>query len=232
MTLHTPFDELEIAKFDRLAASWWDLAGELRTLHSLNPVRMQFIQQNIDLTDKKVLDVGCGGGILSESLAQAGSRVSGIDLSPSLIQIAKQHANTQDLSIDYQCIDLESFASGMNEKFDCITCMELLEHVPNPAFFTKQLAQLIVPDGLFFSTLNRTMKAYLLAIIGAEYILKLLPKKTHDYAKFIKPSELASWLREANCQVQTIQGVSYNPFTNLAQMSQDIDVNYMVYARA
>ncbi len=193
----------EVNKFNDLAAKWWDIQGPFKPLHALNPLRLQFIQEQLDLTGKQVLDVGCGGGILTESLAKAGAHATGIDLAPDVINIASEHAKAQGLTIDYQCIAIESFAAQHAQRFDVITCMELLEHVPDPMHIIHSCAQLLKPNGLLFlSTLNRNLKSFLMAIIGAEYILNLVPKGTHEYAKFITPAELSRLLREQDFDLE------------------------------
>lgn len=221
----------EIKKFNILAQNWWDPQGPLKPLHALNPLRLQFIQDQIDLKGKRVLDVGCGGGILTESLAKAGALASGLDLAPDVLDIAREHAKTQNLTIDYHCMAVEEFAQKHSEQFDIITCMEMLEHVPDPTLIIQSCKQLLKPGGiLFLSTLNRNLKSFLLAIIGAEYVLNLVPKGTHEYAKFITPSELSRLLREQSFEVEKIQGLSYNPLNQTFKLSTDCDVNYLLSA--
>lgn len=225
------FDPQELKKFAQLANHWWDEQGELRTLHQLNPLRVQFITQHTPIQDKCVLDVGCGGGILSESLAQLGALVTGIDMDESVIKVARQHQKLAQLTIDYRCQSIEALAEEQAEQYDVITCMEMLEHVPNPKSILKACATLLKPNGhLFLSTLNRNWKAYVGAVLAAEYVLKLLPKGTHDYRKFIKPSELCQWLREVDLSAQQIQGVSYNPLTQQPAFSEHPTINYLLYA--
>lgn len=219
----------EIEKFNAIANTWWDSDGPCKTLHDINPVRLEFIQQHTDVKDKQILDIGCGGGILTESLAKAGAHLTGLDQATQVITIAKQHAKQQKLAIDYQVASLEDYATIHPHQFDIVTCMELLEHVPNPAELIKACQQAVKPNGyVFFSTLNRTPKAYLYAILGAEYLLKLLPKHTHDYRQFIKPSELHRNLRAQQLQCLALQGFSYNPITRQAYLCRDIQVNYLV----
>lgn len=222
----------EIEKFDKLAQSWWKTDGDLRTLHDINPPRMEFIQEYVPLAGKAVLDVGCGGGILSESLAKSGAQVSALDMSPELINVAKHHSQMNNLSINYFTTSIEEYVDQHSDRFDVITCMELLEHVPDPQSIIASCAKLLKPNGyLFLSTINRNMKAYLFTILGAEYVLKLLPKHTHDYAKFIRPSELSSVLRAENFNVEKIKGLEYNPMNHKAYLSDDISVNYLVCAQ-
>ncbi len=222
-------DADEIAKFAKLSNEWWDKEGSLRTLHDLNPIRLQFIQNHIDLKDKTVLDVGCGGGILSEAMARVGAQVTGIDMDEAGISIAKNHAKIESLTIDYRHQTVESLAKMHPHHFDVITCMEMLEHVPSPAEIIDACAKLLKPNGkLFVSTLNRHPKAYALAILGAEYVLKLLPRGTHDYNKFIKPAELVQWARDVGLSVEEMKGVSYHPFTRKCALVDDVKVNYLV----
>lgn len=226
------FDTDELAKFAKLAAHWWDPAGELKTLHQINPLRLGYILEKIDLRDKKVIDIGCGGGILSESMARHGADVTGIDLNQSLIEVAKLHLLESGVQVEYLHTAAETLANERPGEYDVVTCLELLEHVPDPLAIIKACAKLAKPGAhLFFSTLNRNPKSYLLAILGAEYILKLLPKNTHDYAKFIKPSELASWGREANLLPQALQGIAYNPFTRQFRLTKDVAVNYLFFMK-
>jgi 2-polyprenyl-6-hydroxyphenyl methylase/3-demethylubiquinone-9 3-methyltransferase len=222
-------DEQEIHKFDQLGHHWWDLEGPLKPLHQINPLRLQFILQHTTLPQKKVLDVGCGGGILSESLAKNGAQVTGIDLSAKAIAAAQQHAQNQNLIVHYQVSSVEALAEQMPEQFDVITCMELLEHVPDPLSVVQACAQLLKPGGkLFFSTINRNLKAYLGAIIGAEYILGLLPRGTHDYKKFIRPAELASWARAAHLQLLDSQGLGYHLLNSKYYLTPRTGINYFM----
>ena len=221
----------EVKNFDNMAQYWWDLNGPCEPLHVINPTRMSYIIANCELTNKRVLDVGCGGGILTESLAKSGAITYAIDASLEAIEIARKHATSQDLNIEYYNNLAEDFAKDNTGKFDVITCMELLEHVPNPESLINACAKMLKPNGkLFFSTINRNPKAYLTAIIGAEYLLKLIPKNTHKYAKFIKPAELAKALRENNFNVQNLSGMGYNPITKKSYLSKNMDVNYLGWA--
>lgn len=221
-------DPNEIAKFDNLAAEWWDLNGSNRALHAINSPRLEFILNTTALTEKKVLDIGCGGGILAESMAKQGAHVTAIDMAHELLNVAKEHAEEQSLNIDYQLTSAEELAVKMPQQFDVITCMEMLEHVPDPKAVITACAQLIKPSGLiFFSTINRTLKAYLLAIIGAEYVLHWLPIGTHDYEKLIKPSELDAWARANNLHLTQLRGMICNPLTKQFSLSDDSQVNYL-----
>ena len=233
---HTNVDPGEVAKFDDLARTWWDAEGDFKPLHRINPLRLDFIRARTTINGKRVLDVGCGGGILSESLANHGAQVTGIDMAEKPLQVARLHQFESNLEIDYQLTSIEALSDALDEEqagtFDVITCMEMLEHVPNPQSVINACRRLLKTDGeLFLSTINRNPKAYALAVIGAEYILKLLPRGTHDYDKFIKPSELARWLREAGFDVQDIAGLSYNPLTETYALTQDTAVNYLVHAK-
>jgi len=226
-------DHEEVNKFDELAAKWWDMEGEFKPLHQINPLRVGFIEERASLAGKKVLDVGCGGGILSESLSKLGADVIGIDASENTIGVAKSHSKSIDSSVKYFQNTIEEFvSSNPDESFDVITCLEMLEHVPSPGEIIKICSGLLKQNGdIFFSTINRNPRSYLFAVIGAEYILNLLPKGTHDYNKFIKPSELAKWTREANLKTLETTGLSYNPITDNYWLGKDIQVNYMVHAR-
>lgn len=221
-------DPSEIAKFSALANQWWDANGPMKPLHQLNPLRLQYIQSQVPLNKQRVLDVGCGAGLLAEVLCQQGAMVTGIDMSKEVIQVAKQHAAQSKLHIDYVINDIDTFAAQHPEPFDVITCMELLEHVPEPAQLIASSAALLKPGGIiFFSTLNRSLKSFLMAIIGAEYLLQLLPKGTHQYDKFIKPSELTLWAQKANLRLKGLQGIRYSPLQDTFELSSRIDVNYM-----
>jgi 2-polyprenyl-6-hydroxyphenyl methylase/3-demethylubiquinone-9 3-methyltransferase len=221
-------DPNEIEKFSQLAASWWDLNGPLKTLHHINPARLSYIEQYVSLSGKTVLDVGCGGGILSEALWQQGATVDAIDLDEKGITAAIAHQQQSNSTVHYQLSDITLLATQKPEHYDIITCMEMLEHVPHPEQIIQAFASLLKPDGyLFLSTINRTLKAYALAIIGAEYILRLLPRGTHDYQKFIKPSELTTICRTNYFSCINLQGLHYNPLTEKAQLIQNIDVNYL-----
>jgi len=226
----TNMDPQEVAKFDAIASRWWDPGSEFKPLHDINPLRLNYIDQRAQLDGKRVLDVGCGGGILSESMAARGADVTGIDLADGPLEIARLHLMESDLQIDYQQISAEEKAQAEPSSYDVVTCMELLEHVPDPASLIQACATLVKPDGhVFFSTLNRNPKAYMLAIVGAEYLLKMLAKGTHDYEKFIKPSELARWLRSSELEMHDLTGLTYNPLTRQYALGKDIDVNYMVH---
>ena len=226
-------DHDEVKKFDDLAAKWWDLDGEFKPLHQINPLRVGFINERANLEGIKVLDVGCGGGILAEALSKLGAQVTGIDASEQTIGVAQNHSNAVGSDVSYYQTTIEEFiANKPEEKFDVITCLEMLEHVPSPGEIIKTCSTILKDDGdIFFSTINRNPRSYLFAIVGAEYILNLLPKGTHDYQKFIKPSELAKWIRDARLsQIETI-GLSYNPITDNYWLGKDIQVNYMVHAK-
>lgn len=223
-------DPREIAKFDALAQDWWNPNGAMKPLHLLNPLRLRFIQQHVDLNHKRLLDIGCGGGLLSEAAARSGCDVTGIDLSASLLAVAREHAEQQSLTITYHQISAADWAAQSPGIYDVITCMELLEHVPDPDALVRECAQLLKPGGfVFFATLNRNWQSFLKAIIGAEYILKLLPKGTHQYAKFIRPSELTTWARQNGLRLKGLQGLNYHPFSEKFIFSQDVSVNYLIY---
>lgn len=218
----------EIEKFSSMASHWWEPEGDFKTLHQINPLRLQLIDKTIGLKGKKILDVGCGGGILSESMASKGAIVTGIDLGKELIDVAELHSLDTGVNVDYQTISVEQLASQQAASFDSVTCMEMLEHVPDPIAIIEACATLVKPGGyVFLSTLNRNPKSYLLSIIGAEYVLGMLPKGTHDYASFIKPSELAAWCRQTDLNLIDSRGIEYNPLSKSFSMSQDISVNYI-----
>ncbi|WP_438971782.1 bifunctional 2-polyprenyl-6-hydroxyphenol methylase/3-demethylubiquinol 3-O-methyltransferase UbiG [Methylophaga sp.] len=222
----------EVAKFEALASSWWDIEGQSKPLHDINPLRAGYIAKRCALSDAKVIDVGCGGGILSEALAKNGADVTGIDMGEMPLDIAKLHAMESGLEIHYEQATAETMASKHKEQFDAVTCLEMLEHVPDPAAIIQACADLVKPGGdLFFSTLNRHPKAYLLAVVGAEYVMNMLPKGTHDYKRFIRPAELASWCRQAGLQVNDITGMTYNPLTRQFSLGKDVKVNYIVHCR-
>jgi 2-polyprenyl-6-hydroxyphenyl methylase/3-demethylubiquinone-9 3-methyltransferase len=226
---HMNVDQSEIAKFSALAHRWWDPNSEFKPLHAINPLRLSWIKSFVDLDGKKVVDIGCGGGILAESIAQSGADTTGIDLSEKALKVAELHALEVGANLSYRSISAEALAQEQAGQYDVVTCMEMLEHVPDPASVVRACAQLCKPGGkIFFSTLNRSPKSYLFAIIGAEYLLKLLPKGTHEYAKFIKPSELVAFTRQAGLEMIGMKGLSYNPLTQVYSLSDDVDVNYMI----
>jgi 2-polyprenyl-6-hydroxyphenyl methylase/3-demethylubiquinone-9 3-methyltransferase len=223
-------DPAELAKFSALAQSWWDPAGPSRPLHELNPLRLRYIEQALALRGASVLDVGCGGGILSEAMAMRGARVLGIDLSPAVLEVAELHALDAKLAIEYRSVAAEDLAAAQPDSFDLVTCMEMLEHVPDPAASLRALASLVRPGGdVIVSTLNRKPLAFAVAIIGAEYIARVLPRGTHEYLKFIRPSELARWGREANLTLIDLTGITYNPLTRAFRLSPNTDVNYLAH---
>ena len=223
-------DPNEIAKFEELASRWWDAQGEFKPLHEINPLRLHYIDERANIQGKKVLDVGCGGGILSESMAQRGARVTAIDMGKAPLSVARLHAMESDVEVDYQQITVEELAAKMPGEFDTVTCMEMLEHVPDPASVINACCQLVKPGGsVFLSTINRNPKSYLFAIVGAEYILNMLPKGTHDYEKFIRPSELDEWARQSQLELKDITGMTYNPLTKSYKLGRDVDVNYMTH---
>jgi len=226
------FDKEELAKFDDLAARWWDKDSEFKPLHDINPLRQNYIDQHAVLDRKKVVDIGCGGGILSESMALRGATVKGIDLATAGLSVAKLHAQQTDADVEYEKISAEALAEREPASYDVVTCLEMLEHVPQPDKIIEACAKLVKPGGdLFFSTINRNPKSYLFAIVGAEYVLNLLPKGTHEYAKFITPAELDNWIRAANLDNQDLIGMSYNPFNGKYWLGKDVSVNYMMHAR-
>jgi 2-polyprenyl-6-hydroxyphenyl methylase/3-demethylubiquinone-9 3-methyltransferase len=232
MAADTNADELELQKFSALAHRWWDPNSEFKPLHDINPLRLTYIDQSAGLAGKKILDVGCGGGILSESMAARGAEVTGIDLGEKALKVAKLHLLESGQKVDYRLVSAESLAAEMPGQFDVVTCMEMLEHVPDPASIVRACATLVKPGGhVFFSTINRNPKSYLFAVVGAEYLLNLLPRGTHDYAKFIKPSELARYCREAGLTVNDVIGMSYNPLTQVYSLGRDTDVNYLIATR-
>lgn len=226
-------DAAEVAKFSELAHRWWDLESEFKPLHQINPLRLGWIQEHVSLLGKRVLDVGCGGGILSDSMARAGANVLGIDMSAKALGVAQLHAlEAQTPSVAYREINAEALAQEQPGQFDVVTCMEMLEHVPDPGSVVQACARLVKPGGhVFFSTINRNAKAFLLAIVGAEYVLGMLPKGTHEYAKLIKPSELAECCRQARLAIDGMRGLEHNPLTQRYWLSADTSVNYMVATR-
>ena len=222
-------DIQEIKKFNLLAHKWWDPTSEFKPLHEINPLRLNFIKSSVNIKGKKILDVGCGGGILSESLANEGADVTGIDQGDRVIKIAKLHAKESGIKVKYKHINIEDFYKNTDERFDVITCLEMLEHVPDPNSIINTCSKLLMPGGkIYFSTINKNLKAFLFAIIGAEYILNLLPKGTHEYKKFIKPSQLQAWANSNGLSFDSIIGMTYNPITQKYKLSQDTSVNYIV----
>jgi 2-polyprenyl-6-hydroxyphenyl methylase / 3-demethylubiquinone-9 3-methyltransferase len=223
----------EVAKFDSAASRWWDPEGEFRPLHEINPLRLDYIEQRAGtLAGRRVLDVGCGGGLLSEGMAVRGADVLGIDMAPAALDVAALHALETGVELEYRQQTVESLAEEQPGGFDIVTCLEMIEHVPDPASVIAACARLVKPGGeVIFSTLNRNPKAYLFAIIGAEYLLRLLPKGTHDYAHFVRPSELSGWAREAGLRLEDLTGLTYNPLTRRYSLSADIDVNYLAQFR-
>ncbi|AMC35300.1 bifunctional 2-polyprenyl-6-hydroxyphenol methylase/3-demethylubiquinol 3-O-methyltransferase UbiG [Janthinobacterium sp. B9-8] len=225
-------DPSEIAKFSALAHKWWDTESEFKPLHEINPLRIDFMQKHVELAGKKILDIGCGGGILAEGLARQGANVTGIDLAEKSLKVAKLHLFESKLEVDYRCVPVEQLATEEPESYDIVTCMEMLEHVPSPASVVAACARLVKPGGwVFFSTLNRNAKSYMLAVVGAEYVLGMLPRGTHDYAKFIKPSELARMTRNAEIETVSLSGLSYNPLTKIYKLDDDAAVNYLIATR-
>ncbi|UTY60561.1 bifunctional 2-polyprenyl-6-hydroxyphenol methylase/3-demethylubiquinol 3-O-methyltransferase UbiG [Massilia sp. erpn] len=224
-------DPLELQKFSELAHRWWDPTSEFRPLHEINPLRLEWINARAPLAGKNVIDIGCGGGILAESMARKGAKVTGIDLSEKALKVADLHSLESGVPVRYKLIAAEDMAAQEAGQYDVVTCMEMLEHVPDPAAIVRAAATLVKPGGqVFFSTLNRNPKAYLFAVIGAEYLLRLLPKGTHDYEKFITPAELSQDIRSAGLQVEGLKGMGYNPLTKIYSLNDDTSVNYLVAA--
>jgi 2-polyprenyl-6-hydroxyphenyl methylase / 3-demethylubiquinone-9 3-methyltransferase len=222
-------DPLELQKFSDLAHRWWDPTSEFRPLHEINPLRLEWINARIPLAGKVVADIGCGGGILAESIAKKGATVTGIDLSEKALKVADLHSLESGVQVRYELISAEELATREPGRYDVVTCMEMLEHVPDPAAIVQACATLVKPGGhVFFSTLNRNPKSYLFAVIGAEYILRMLPKGTHDYEKFITPAELSQYIRNAGMNVEALKGMTYNPLTQVYSLNQDTSVNYLV----
>ncbi len=222
-------DHAEIAKFEALAHRWWDRQSDFKPLHEINPLRVNWIDERVSLAGKKVLDIGCGGGILSEAMAQRGATVMGIDMGEAPLAVARLHQLESGVNVDYRQITAEELAEQMPEQFDVVTCLEMLEHVPDPASVIRACQRMVKPGGqVFLSTINRNPKAYLLAIVGAEYVLRMLPRGTHDFKKFIRPSELGAWSRSAGLSVKDIIGLTFNPLTQRYKLEADVDVNYMI----
>ncbi len=224
-------DPLELQKFSDLAHRWWDPSSEFRPLHEINPLRLEWINGRAPLAGKTVLDIGCGGGILAESMARKGANVTGIDLSEKALKVADLHSLESGVQVRYELISAEDMAAREAGNFDVVTCMEMLEHVPDPAAIVHACAALVKPGGqVFFSTINRNPKSYIYAVLGAEYILRLLPRGTHDYAKFITPAELAQYIRNGGLSLEALKGMGYNPLTKVYSLNQDTSVNYLVAA--
>jgi len=226
-------DPSEVAKFEALASRWWDRNSEFKPLHDINPLRANWIDKLAPVAEQKVLDVGCGGGILCEAMAQRGAHVTGIDMGEAPLAVGELHKLESGVEVDYQKSTAEDFAQSHGEEFDVVTCLEMLEHVPDPSSVVRACAAMTKPGGtLFFSTINRNPKAYLLAIIGVEYVLRMLPKGTHEYGKFIRPAELGKWIRESGLELDQMTGLTYNPITKTYRLTEtDVDVNYMICAR-
>ena len=225
-------DKAEINKFEELASRWWDPDSEFKPLHDINPLRVDYINRHAPLQGRKIIDVGCGGGLLTESMAALGAEVTGIDMGEAPLTVARLHQHESGVQVDYRRTTAEQMAKQNPQVFDTCTCLEMLEHVPDPASVIRACADLVKPGGdLFFSTINRNPKSYLFAIIGAEYVLRMLPKGTHEFRKFIKPSELAAWARAAGLELQDLTGMSYNPLTQEYKLGRDVDVNYLAWFR-
>lgn len=225
-------DAAEVSKFEALASRWWDPNSEFKPLHDINPLRIDYIDQRAPLAGCRIIDVGCGGGLLSEGMAERGAQVTGIDMGEAPLTVARLHQHESGVQVDYQRITAESMAAEHPGEFDTVTCLEMLEHVPDPASVIQACADLVKPGGdVFFSTINRNPKAYMFAIVGAEYLLRMLPRGTHDYRKFIRPSELERWARAAGLQLQDLTGMTYNPLTCTYSLGNDVDVNYLAWFR-
>lgn len=223
-------DSGEIAKFNALAERWWDPNSEFRPLHDINPLRLNYIDERVGLPGKDVIDIGCGGGLLSEGMARRGATVTGIDLGDAPLAVATLHAEQSGVEVEYRRISAEEIAAERAGQYDLVTCLEMLEHVPDPASVIRACAALVKPGGqVFFSTINRNPKAFLFAIVGAEYVLRLLPRGTHEYAKLIRPSELAGWSRDAGLEVRDTTGMTYNPITQVYKLNRDVSVNYLMH---
>lgn len=232
MTSKANVDEREIAQFEALAYRWWDPEGEMRPLHLINPLRLQYISERCKLKGNRVLDVGCGAGLLSEAMAAEGARVTGIDLAEASLGVARLHLLESELEVDYRKISIEELAEERPGSFDVVTCMEMLEHVPDPESVVRACKALVRPGGtVFFSTLNRNPKAYLLAVLGAEYIMRMLPAGTHDYKKFIRPSELGAWCRQAGLNISGMAGLHYHPLRQSFYLGDNVDVNYLMHCQ-
>lgn len=230
MTVRENVDQAELQKFAALAHRWWDPNSEFKPLHEINPLRLDYIDRHAGLQGKRVLDVGCGGGILSESMSARGADVTGIDLGEKALKVAQLHQLESGARVNYRLVAVETMAIEQPASYDVVTCMEMLEHVPDPAAVIEACAKLVKPGGsVFFSTINRNPKAYLFAVLGAEYILNMLPRGTHAYEKFIKPSELSHWARVAGLTTNDIKGMSYNPLTKQYRLGNDVSVNYLMY---
>ena len=226
----TNSDPQELAKFEKLASRWWDRNSEFKPLHDINPLRAGFIDSKVEVCDKQLLDIGCGGGILSEAMARRGARVTGIDMGAAPLAVARLHLLESGLDIHYTQESAEAHATTHANSYDIVTCLEMLEHVPDPQAVVRACHQLLKPGGhLFVSTINRNAKAWLFAVVGAEYVLRMLPRGTHDYRKFIKPSELAAWARNAGLHLGELRGMSYNPLTRQYKLGTDVDVNYLMH---
>lgn len=227
--MNSNVDQAEIAKFEALASRWWDRESEFKPLHEINPLRINWIEEHVSLAGKKVLDVGCGGGILSEGMAKRGAKVTGIDMGDAPLSVAKLHKLESQVDVEYFKSTAEDFATQHAGEYDIVTCLEMIEHVPDPSSVIKACRALVKPNGhVFFSTISRNPKSYLFAIIGAEYVLRLLPRGTHDYQKFVNPSELGTWCREAGLDVQNMTGLTYNPLAKTYKLAEDVSVNYMI----
>lgn len=224
-------DAKEVEKFEALAHRWWDINSEFKPLHDINPLRLHYIEQkSVGLEGKKVIDIGCGGGILSESMALHGAKVTGIDMGKAPLSVAELHSLDTGIEIDYQQITAEEIAEQQAEQYDVVTCMEMLEHVPTPSSVIAACSKLVKPGGhVFFSTINRNPKAFAFAIVGAEYVLNMLPKGTHEYAKFIRPAELETWARHQHLELKDVSGMTYNPFFKRYKLGNDVDVNYLMH---
>lgn len=231
--LESNFDPAEIAKFEALASRWWDRNSEFKPLHDINPLRANWIDSHSPVAECRLLDVGCGGGILAESMAQRGAEVTGIDMGEAPLAVAQLHSLDSGVSVNYRQCTAEQLAAEQSRHYDIVTCLEMLEHVPDPASVVASCAELVKPGGhVYFSTINRNPKAYLFAVVGAEYVLRLLPRGTHEYAKFIRPSELSSMIRDAGLSVEAMTGLTYNPLTKTYRLDDsDVSVNYMIRCR-